>query len=257
MVIHGVVPYFGDGAHLRTHIESSIVYPFAFLVSDLSLAMDRFSAIERALNLPGKQGILALLALKRDLKSATSSLEPSCGLPTLTDAAVPQKGVSMQTRGQWLELGSWLRTSNLFSSLSVAEAAVLGTFMERRVAATGQVILHEGEAGDSLYLIEAGQVDVRTCQRNGGHRVLTTLGPRDYFVEIALITGGEQTADVVAVAATTLLRLPQKAYSCYLAHLIEVESQLTRTALSRSYAKAPLADDQLSPHNGGWAAFFV
>lgn len=110
----------------------------------------------------------------------------------------------------------------------------------------------------SLYLIEAGQVDVHTSQRNGGQRVLTTLGPGDYFGEIALITGGEQTADVVAVATTTLLRLPQKAYSCYLAHLIEVESQLTRTALSRSYAKAPLEeDDQLSPNNGGWAAFFM
>lgn len=258
VVIHGVVPNFGDGAHLRTHVESSTVFPFAFLVSDLSLAMNRLSAIERALNVPGKQGITALLTLKRDLKSARSSLEPSCGLPTLTDAAVPQKGVSMQTRGQWLELGSWLRTSNLFSSLSVAEAAVLGTWMERRVAASGQVILHEGEAGDSLYLIEAGQVDVHTSQRNGGQRVLTTLGPGDYFGEIALITGGEQTADVVAVATTTLLRLPQKAYSCYLAHLIEVESQLTRTAVSRSYAKAPLEeDDQLSPNNGGWAAFLM
>lgn len=257
VVIHGVVPYFGEGAHLRTHIESSTVFPFAFFVSDLSLAMDRLSAIERALNTPGQQGILALLTLKRDLQGARSSLEPSGGLPTLTDAAVPQKGVSMQTRHQWLELGSWLRTGNFFRSLSVAEAAVLGTLMERHVAAAGQVILHQGEPGDSLYLIETGQAEVRTCHGNGRPRVLATLEPGDCFGEIALLTGGEQTADVVAVTATTLLRLPKKTYSCYLAHLIDVESQLTRRALSRSYTKAHVEDNQLSLNNRSWAAFFV
>jgi hypothetical protein len=233
VVIHGVVPYFGDGAHLRTHIECSTVYPFAFLVSDLSLAMDRLSAIEQALNLPGKQGIMALLALKRDLQAAKSSLEPSGGLPSLTDAAVPQKGVAMQTRGEWLELGSWLRSSNLFTSLSVAEAAVLGTFMERHVAAAGEVILREGEAGGNLYLVEAGQAEARTRRRDEEQRVLMMLEPGDHFGEIGLIAEAVCTADVVAVTATTLLRLPQNAYSRYVAPLVEVESQLMRTALNR------------------------
>jgi len=251
VVIHGVVPYFSDGAHLRTHVESSTVYPFAFLVSDLSLAMDRLSAIEQALDLPGKQGIMALLALRRDLQAAKSSLEPSGGLPSLTDAAVPQKGVAMQTRGEWLELGSWLRSRNLFSSLSVAEAAVLGTFMERHVAAAGEVIVHQGEAIDNLYLIAAGQAEARTGRRDEEQTVLTTLESGDLFGEIALITEEECTADIVAVTPTSLLRLPKNAYSRYLAPLVDVESQLMRAALSRSDKTHAAVDQTVGIHPVG------
>jgi cyclic nucleotide-binding protein len=236
VVIHGVVPYFSEGLiYWRTHFESCNEYPFAFLVSDLSHAMHRLKAIEQALNLPVKQGIMALLGLKHDLEGSRSSLEPPGGLPPLADAAVPQKGVPMQTRGQWLELGGWLRTSSLFSSLSVAEAAVLGTFMERCSAEAGDVVLRQGETGDDLYLIEAGQAEVRTGRRNEEPRILTKLGPGDYFGEIALVTGGERTADVVAITTMTLLRLTKNAYSRFLAHQVEVESQLTRTALTRAY----------------------
>jgi cAMP-dependent protein kinase regulator len=118
--------------------------------------------------------------------------------------------------------------------LSVAEAAVLGTFMERHVAAAGEVIVHQGEAVDNLYLIAAGQAEARTGCRDEEQRVLTTLESGDYFGEIALITEEECTADIVAVTPTRLLRLPKNAYSRYLAPLVDVESQLMRAALSRS-----------------------
>lgn len=233
VVIHGVVPYAEEDAYLWPHVQSSTVYPFAFLVSDLSVATQRLGEIERALDQPGKQGLIALLALKRDLQSAESSLEPPEGLAPLTDAVVPQKGVPMQARRRWLDMGEWLRTTNLFSSLSSAEAAVLGTFMERRAAAAGDITVRQGEAGDDLYLIEAGQAKVQIRSRTGQPVTVATLGPGDYFGEIALVTGGQRTADVIARTPMTLLRLTNNAYSQYLAHMVEVENRLTRTALSR------------------------
>src|SRR5262249_16656956 len=94
VVVHGVVPYASDDAYLRPHVQSSEVYPFAFLVSDLSPAIPRLDAVERALSLPGKRGLMALLELRRAQGTARSSLEPAGGLAPLNDAAVPQAGVA-------------------------------------------------------------------------------------------------------------------------------------------------------------------
>ena len=63
---------------------------------------------------------------------------------------------------------------------------------------------------------------------------MATLGPGSTFGEIALVTGGERTADVVAVTAMTLMRLTSKDYARYLSHLTDVERQLVHTAAIRT-----------------------
>jgi hypothetical protein len=234
VVIHGVVPYADENAYLWPHVQSSAVYPFAFVTSDLSTTSERLAAVEQALNQPGKQGLMSLLALKQDLRSARSTLLPPEGLAPLAEAIVPQQGVAMPVRRQLLDLGNWLRTTTVFSSLSRAEAAVLGTFMERCAAAVGDVIIRQGDIGDDLYLVEAGQAEVQIDSRTGLPVTVALLGPGDYFGEIALVTGGQRTANVIAMTPVTLLRLTKDAYTRYLAHLVEVEQQLRHTALSRT-----------------------
>lgn len=234
VVLHGVVPYATDDAYLRPHVQSSLVYPFAFLVSDLSSAVSRLDAIERALTLPGKKGLIALLALRGQATGGRSSLEPTEGLAPLNEAAVLRSAVPMDARRRLLDRGEWLRGNPLFSGLSRAEAAVLGTFLEQRKAAVGDVVVRQGEAGDSLYLIEGGRAAVRIGSQRGRPVTIAQLGPGDYFGEIALVAGGERTADVVAQEPLTLLRLTADAYERYLSRLADVERHLTRTALERT-----------------------
>ncbi len=232
VVIHGVVPYAPEGSFAFFNYQTRTRYPFALLSADIP--KPRLAAIEQALALPGREGIMALLALKAERSSTRSRLEPPDGLPALTEAQVPQQGVAMTVRLQSLEVGNWLRRTSFFHGLSVAEAAVLGTFLERSTAAPGEAIVRQGEGGDDLYLIDSGQVDVQVVDR-AGHRVsVATLGPGDCFGEIALVTGGERTADVIATTPMTLLRLTRDAYARYLAHLVDVEREVTRTALART-----------------------
>jgi hypothetical protein len=232
IVIHGTVPYLARTiyqGHLHRHF-----YPFALLVSDLSAAAPRLDAIEAAMNLPGNEGSLALLEIQRDTHVPPSSLLPPGGLPMLTDADLPQRCAPIPERHALLELGTYLRSTILFAGLSVGEAGVLGTLMQRQQAAPGDMIIRQGDPGDALYLIEAGRVEVRHQLPYGRAVVLAILGPGEYVGEIALITGGESTADVVALDDALLLRLSSDDYRRYLSHLVDVERQVCLTATRRA-----------------------
>jgi signal-transduction protein with cAMP-binding, CBS, and nucleotidyltransferase domain len=191
-------------------------------------------AIEAALNLPGNEGALALLELKRDTHVPPSSLLPPGGLPLLTDADLPQRRAPIPERRTLLDLGTHLRSTDLFAGLSVGEAAVLGTLLQHQQAAPGDAIIRQGDPGDALYLIETGRVEVRRQLPDGRAVVLAILGPGDYVGEIALITGGEHSAEVVALDDVRLLRLSSDDYHRYLSHLVDVDRQVCLTATRRA-----------------------
>jgi hypothetical protein len=234
VVLHGVVPFSDEHAYLRMHVENSSVYPFAFLTSDLSTSMDRLTAIEQALALDGNEGLTALQTLRDGTCGLQSTLSPSDGMTPLSDVLMPQKNVSMETRRQWLNAGDELRKVDLFSTLSGAEAAVLGTFMERIEAKPGELLIRQGTSADGFYLIESGCAEIQVKRADGTRVIVTESGPGTVFGEIAVITDSERTADVVAKTRMHLLKLSKEAYTRYVAQLPEVEIKLSRLALQKT-----------------------
>jgi CRP-like cAMP-binding protein len=138
-----------------------------------------------------------------------------------------------------LARGERVRSADPFGHLSPAEASVLATFMQRVEASPGDRVVRTGEAGDALYLIEAGRAEVRVRERT-----VAELGPGEYFGEVALLSGGERVADVVASTPMALLRLGRRDFERYLAHLVEVEERLHRTAAQRAGETARATDDR-------------
>ncbi|MFP4345301.1 MAG: ATP-binding cassette domain-containing protein [Anaerolineales bacterium] len=61
----------------------------------------------------------------------------------------------------------------------------------------GEVIIHEGEFNETLYLIAQGDVEV-TLGSGGHYRTLARLGPGQYFGEIGSLEPGQALADVRA-----------------------------------------------------------
>ncbi len=234
VALHGTVPYISDASLLFPRYQYCNVYPFATLAADISKTMlARLDAIEQALAAPGKKGLMALFSLKRNIEKPRSSLEPAGGLAPLSEAEVAQRELPMQQRRQLLDVGQALGATSLFEGLSTAEATILGTFMERMDVREGEVIIKQGDVGEDLFLIESGQAEVRARNASGATIALATLGPGDFFGEVALVTGQKRTADVVAIAPMKVLRLNEDAYARYLAHTAEVEQRITRTAVTR------------------------
>ncbi len=234
VVLHGTVPYEPEASYFFPRYQFCTVYPFSILASDISAAtLARLDAVEAALELPGKQALISLIALKKDIQAPRSTLESPEGLAPLTNADLPQEGVPMQVRRQLLNVGEQLRTTSLFHDLSVAEAAVLGTFMERRQHHPGDVVVRQGDMGDELFLIESGEAEVRVASSTARSTTVATLGPGDFFGEIALVTGGERSADVVALTPLTVMYLSAEAYVRYLSRAPDVGQRVTSTAVSR------------------------
>ena len=60
-----------------------------------------------------------------------------------------------------------------------------------------QTIFREGEPGDAMYVVQDGQVDI--CKAGGGGPIaLTSLGPGEFFGEMALVDHSPRSATAIA-----------------------------------------------------------
>jgi hypothetical protein len=236
VVLHGTMPVEGEDSWLFPRYLYRTVFPFACLASDAATALPRLDEIETALGRPGKLGLLSLMRLRGEGGAAAvrSSLEPEGGFAPLTEASLPQKGVAMSDRREVREAGDRLRETALFSGLSDAEAAVLATFVQQVDVEPETAVVRQGEAADALYFVQSGEVEVRSRGAGGESKAVARMGAGEYFGEIGVLTGGERIADVVAVEPTELLRLSKEDYERYLAHVVEVDQELGRTAAGRA-----------------------
>jgi len=95
-----------------------------------------------------------------------------------------------------------LRAVHLFSGMSDEHlAAVLEIATEVEVPA-GRTIARQGDVANGLFLVETGTVRV---VRDG--RTIATLGPGEWFGELAVLDRGVRTASVVADQPATCLAI--------------------------------------------------
>jgi CRP/FNR family cyclic AMP-dependent transcriptional regulator len=90
----------------------------------------------------------------------------------------------------------------LLRGLAESDRRALLARLRRRSYRKGETLFHEGEAGDSLHLIEKGRVAIRASTRAGDEAILAVLGTGDCFGEQALLSPtATRTASVVALEA--------------------------------------------------------
>lgn len=71
----------------------------------------------------------------------------------------------------------------------------------------GDVIFKQGDAGQELFIIKSGKVEIRI-----GNRVLDTLSPGNIFGEMALIDSAPRNATAVAITDATLIAVSEKQF---------------------------------------------
>jgi CRP-like cAMP-binding protein len=100
-----------------------------------------------------------------------------------------------------------LRQAPLFAHCSKAELAQLSVLADEIDLPAGKALTREGETGREFFVLIEGEAEVR---RKG--RKVNTMGPGDFFGEIALVTARPRTATVTATSPVRLLVVTDRAF---------------------------------------------
>lgn len=88
------------------------------------------------------------------------------------------------------ELNKW----RLFADLTAAEVAVILGACEERLLMAGEELFAEGDAGDAIWIIQSGRVEVYKNIRGDVDRTLASLGAGDVIGEMSFIDQSRRSA---------------------------------------------------------------
>ena len=126
-----------------------------------------------------------------------------------------------------------LRRVEILRSCEPDELALLAQGLRRQAFAPGEVILHQNEAGDSLYFLARGRVTVNISHGSELSEVLATLNPGDFFGEMSLMTGEPRSATVTAVTPVDCRILTKPAMQELLLRRPQLMEDITRVLALR------------------------
>lgn len=110
------------------------------------------------------------------------------------------------------QLGTALHRSRLFGALDGAVLSDIQTNLELVTIRGGEVLFHQGDVGDALYLVTNGRLRVSARQHTGEERILAELGRGETVGEMAILGGDDRSATVTAVRDTNLARLSRESF---------------------------------------------
>ena len=123
----------------------------------------------------------------------------------------------------------------LFSTSSAKDLRTIRKALEEVTVPPGRLLCEQGTIGQEFFLIVDGQASVK---RN--NRKVATLGPGQYFGELALLDRRPRSASVTSDTDMTLLVLGQRQFN----GVLDSVPPLSRKLLSAMATRLREADDK-------------
>jgi len=167
-----------------------------------------------------------------------------------------------------------LRSVPLFASLSDAAATELRDLLTIQTAAAGTQLVHKGDSGDAMYLIETGRVRISISDKEQNEITLAELAQGDFFGEMSIIDGRKRSADATVIEEARLAVLSRQNFLAFVSSNSDVAltmlgalsdrlrrtDELLRSRVSRNVneeerKRATMADraaDLIAEFGGSW-----
>ena len=115
---------------------------------------------------------------------------------------------------------------------------------------SGEVIMRQGDPGESAYIIESGRVEILVTGRNGKVQNVGTRGPGTMIGEMALVDNAPRTATVQAVENCVLLEITKEDFSNRLQKADPILRMTSQVILTRY--RDTLTRAEISNESSGW-----
>jgi CRP-like cAMP-binding protein len=161
-----------------------------------------------------------------DLVRATVQRRPGGPAPPVAPRLLDTAALRAYGRG--------LLASRLFKGLSEEELLAVIQGLRLLTFEPGDIVLTEGEAGGSVFILATGRVRVFVRNRSGQDVAIEELGEGAFFGEMAAISSRSRAATVTAASACTLLELDGPALRSILQSYPAVRDVLEHVFIERA-----------------------
>lgn len=163
-----------------------------------------------------------------------------------------------------------LASTKMFELLDEDDRIALSQVIDEQKVPAQHILFQAGDPGDSLFIVDKGEIELFIKDTAGQKIVLTTAGPGDMFGELAMLDSGPRTATALALTDSEVLvldrddlvllfqRRPDSALHMLaaLSGLTRKADELLRTRVSRNVNEE--MEEQTTPllRIADWIAWF-
>lgn len=126
-----------------------------------------------------------------------------------------------------------LQEIDIFKPFSEKAKFYLSERIGRHRFQAHETIVKQGDRGNSLFIIVEGVVSVQVLTEEGKNKEVARLGAGNFFGEMALLTGEDRTATVVALVDTYLFELTKTDIKPLLEEQPEVSEMISKVLTQR------------------------
>ncbi len=142
------------------------------------------------------------------------------------------------------EIFSQLRPLTVFAPFSDEQIIELAQHAQVHQYTLNELLVEQGDEGDSLFVIKSGQARVDVRDERGQVTTVAYLGPKEFFGEMSLLTGQQRSASVIAEGETEVILVDKSVLARVLAadpEALEALSQVVEERFQNSADKVAAA----------------
>jgi CRP-like cAMP-binding protein len=200
---------------------------------------------------PAAEGAPAQTAFEEKVLDLVQEIVQPAGVPAEgpREGAAPtaEGGPTWDQREAALERARRLVATPLFAQLAEDELLAVVRGLQLLTFEPGQVVITEGETGQSLFVITAGAVKVFVRNPSARDVEVGELREGDFFGEISSLSGRPRTATVTAAARCELLELDKATVDS-----IARTHQRVRDMLDAAYVERVSSPEALAARQVAW-----
>lgn len=164
----------------------------------------------------------------------------------------------------------FLTNINMFELLDEDDRLALSKVIDELKVSEGETLFQTGDPGDSLFIVQSGEIELFIKDTAGQKIVLATPSQGEMFGELAMLDSGPRTATAVALKESDVLvldrddlvllfqRKPESALHMLaaLSGLTRKADELLRTRVSRNLNEEIMEHSNLLQRMSDWLAWF-